>query len=61
MQDWVIAARSLLQHKKRTFLLGGAIAGVYTDEAMFQRLQQALQAIGCPTFKPRFVPPSPEV
>ena len=39
---------------------GGAIAGVYTDEAMFQRLHHALQAIGCPVLKPRFVPPAPE-
>src|SRR3954454_2097452 len=28
LQTWIIAARSLLQHKRRTFLLGGAIAGV---------------------------------
>src|SRR5687767_5703541 len=27
-QLWLIAARSLWQHKRRTFLLGGAIAGV---------------------------------
>jgi glucuronokinase len=40
---------------------GGAIAGIYQDEAMYQRLTQALGALGCPVFKPQYVPPSPEV
>jgi glucuronokinase len=31
---------------------GGAIVGTYTDEAMFQRLQAALGAIGCRVVKP---------
>jgi glucuronokinase len=31
---------------------GGAIVGVYTDEAMFGRLKEKLEAIGCRVFKP---------
>ncbi len=31
---------------------GGAIIGVYRDEAMFERLQGALRAIGCRVIKP---------
>jgi glucuronokinase len=31
---------------------GGAVVGVYRDEAMFQLLQQAFEAIGCRIIKP---------
>lgn len=34
---------------------GGAIIGVYSDEAMFERLQGALIAIGCRVLKPLVV------
>ena len=38
---------------------GGAIIGVYRDEAMLRRLQQDLGAIGCRVIKPCVVPPAP--
>ena len=31
---------------------GGAIVGVYTDDAMFERLDAELGKIGCRVFKP---------
>ena len=31
---------------------GGAIVGIYEDEAQFERLSAALISIGCRTFKP---------
>jgi glucuronokinase len=33
---------------------GGAIVGVYKDEAMYRQLQQRLGAIGCRVVKPLF-------
>lgn len=35
---------------------GGAIVGIYQDEAMYQNLQQALTAIGSHIFKPQIRP-----
>jgi glucuronokinase len=35
---------------------GGAIVGIYTDEAMFQELQAKLGAIGCRVLKPTIQP-----
>ena len=34
---------------------GGAIVGTYTDEAMYQKLQETLKAIGVAVIKPRIV------
>jgi glucuronokinase len=34
---------------------GGAIVGTYTDEGMYQELQQALKAIGVAVIKPRII------
>jgi glucuronokinase len=39
---------------------GGAIGGVYRDEAMFEQVRSSLAAIGCPCLKPTFVTPHPE-
>jgi glucuronokinase len=38
---------------------GGAIVGIYRDEAMFQALEKALGAIGCRVIKP-FTHESPQ-
>jgi glucuronokinase len=35
---------------------GGAIVGTYEDEAMFQRLKQALEPLGVAVIKPQILP-----
>ena len=39
---------------------GGAIVGIYEDEAQFERLSAALSSIGCKTFKPHVASTSDE-
>ena len=38
---------------------GGAIIGVYREEAMYSELRRQLEAIGCRVIKPLVVPDQP--
>ncbi len=44
MQMWIIAAKSLMQHRRRTFLLGGAISGVTMLLVLMLGLFDGIQA-----------------
>jgi glucuronokinase len=53
--DMVEAARDVGASAKFTGS-GGAIVGTYEDEAMFQRLKQALEPLGVAVIKPQILP-----
>jgi glucuronokinase len=53
--DMIEAARDVGASAKFTGS-GGAIVGTYEDEAMFQRLKQALEPLGVAVIKPQILP-----